>query len=155
MQHKMLVRGLHNLCDPQKQAEYCLSGQGLFRAEAVDRDAVQIFQHQVRAAIRRDTSIQQASDPRVRKVRENLLLLVEPLHQPRRKDALLQNLDGDFFSYTPSARSARYTAPMPPRPSSERSRYGPSTVPSREDSAPRMGGRSCQLPTSRISLASF
>ena len=77
MHDHVAVRVIDGATDLHEEREPVGDGQRAIAAVAIDRHAVDQLHDEVRMAVRRAAAIEQARDPRMREVREDLALLLE------------------------------------------------------------------------------
>ena len=92
VQHKLLMRGLHGLCDAKKKMETGFKVKTLLFAPGVDALAIDVLKHKIGAAVREQATVKQACDTGMRQSSEDLTFLAEAHDERRADDTLLQDL---------------------------------------------------------------
>jgi hypothetical protein len=90
-----------------------------------DRQTVDVLHHEIRKLPFGRAAVEQLRDVRMTQRGEDLPLGDEAPVELSASGLLRRSLIATSRRYSPSTRSARYTTPMPPRPSSRTTRYGP------------------------------
>ncbi len=97
MQNKLLMRGLYRRRYLQEEVELCPNAQVMASAILIDRNSIDVLQHQIGPSVRSHSAVQQSRDAAVCQPSQDLTLFTKPFFQCGREDALLNDLHRDLL----------------------------------------------------------